>query len=250
MEKYTDFLLEKSMSKVIEHIKNHDCGVISAFRMWIDCEDHSKGLYSYKQNMARNLQLELKIRLKGYGYSKVSEIYIENYGSDSAIETSESSFFIVDLKDTNNLEKDLLTWGELYEQDSVLFFNNQNVSVAGDCTAELTGTNPSCKDAYPPYKKTIQYRNIEFGKIKQFMTGVSGKPFALSNDIDVIKEWSDVEKWKGNFSSGKGMESYANGDWHRLIDVGEVNQWTGNVLSGMGMQADANGDWRRLIEED
>jgi len=216
--KFEDFLLEKSMSRVIEHIKNHDCGVMSAFRTWIDCNKHELGKYSLEDNIARNKQLELKIKLKGYGYSKVNGVFIENYGSDSAIESEESSFFIVDLKDTHNLEKDLFMWGELYEQDSVLYFNQQKVTTAGDCTAELTGTNPLCKDAYPPYKKTVQYRNIEFDKFRQFMTKIGKKPFALSNDIDIIKEWANVEKWEGSFFSGKGMESYANGDWRRLIE--------------------------------
>ena len=217
--KFDDFLLEKSMSRVIEHIKNHDCGMITAFRNDKDCEDKSKGTYTPSENKARNKQLEIKLNLKKYGYSKVKGVYIENYGSEEAEECKEETFFVVDINDKKTLRDDLIKFGTEYEQDSILFIENGTMNRAGSCNAELIGTN-DCPNTYPGLGKIVTYKNIKIGNFNEFMTKVGNKPFYLSNDIENIKE------------------------------MGNVNQWSGHIISGLGMQADANGDWRKLIEEE
>ena len=44
----------------------------------------------------------------GYGITKVSGIYIENYGSDNEIKIKEESFIVFDIKNKKQLKTDLI----------------------------------------------------------------------------------------------------------------------------------------------
>ena len=57
------------------------------------------------------------------------------YGTDKAKEVGEHTYFIVDSEDTGNLEKDLRSLGEEFDQDSILFIPK------GGEKSTLFGTN-------------------------------------------------------------------------------------------------------------
>ena len=67
-------LEESSLSRIWQHNIEHDCGAITAFRKFTDC-DGSKGVVLSKEdNLKRNKLLTAKLLPKGYGVQQ-SPIY-------------------------------------------------------------------------------------------------------------------------------------------------------------------------------
>lgn len=172
--KLRNYLNESSLSRVRQHMLDHDTGTITAFRYARDCGDGE--VYTKKENKQRNKKLLAMLQTKGYSCTKVKGTYIENYGSDNAKEVGENVFFVVDINDTGKLEKDLRSFGEEFEQDSILFIPK------GSTKGELVGTN-HCEDSYPGYNKKITLKNPVFGTKGEFFTKVNGRPFILKENM-------------------------------------------------------------------
>ncbi len=182
-------LNETSLSRVREHMINHDTGVITAFRDALDCGKGEK--LSRKDNKARNKVLLANLRKEGYSVTKAKGSFIENYGTKDAKEVGESVFIVVDINDKGNLKEKLLELGEKFEQDSILFIPK------GGEEGYLIGTN-NCPDTYPGYHKAEKLKHPLFGKKGEFLTRVQGRPFILeesgyeiSNPNNVLGKWGN-----------------------------------------------------------
>lgn len=206
IRKYIDILAESGLSRVYAHTLKHDYGVITGERDRRDC---GKGdLYTAKENQARNNSLMFKLRAKGYAVTGARGSFIENYGSDQAKEVAENVFIVVDIKDHGNLEADLVSLGEEFDQDCILF------GKAG-ADSELIGTN-HCPNGYPGYHVRAAQGGALFGKTGQFMTRVSGRPFIFSEGVEAVtypvarfpteyrgmvlaagKHWTELLEYKG-----------------------------------------------------
>lgn len=169
-------LHESSLSRVWQHMQEHDAGTITAFRYARDCGEGEK--YTKFENLQRNKSLKAKLESKGYGVTVVKGSYIENYGSQNAIEVGEQVFLVVDIRDSGKLEKDLRTLGEEFEQDSILFVPK------GGKGGELIGTN-HCPNGYPGYNKRLKLNKTIFGEDGEFFTRVNGRPFTLKEEFEI-----------------------------------------------------------------
>ena len=173
MNKFKDFLVESSLNRLWEMSRKHDYGTITAHRSREDCG--TGAVIPMAEKKKRNASLTAKLLAKGYSVTGIKGSYIENYGSDNAIEVGERSFFVVDIADKKNLKETLLSLGELFEQDSIIF---GEAGKGGD----LIGTN-HCPDGYPGYGKTSVAGGAIFGKSGEFMSRVKGRPFVFSESL-------------------------------------------------------------------
>ena len=169
---------ESSLSRLLQHMQEHDTGTITAFRSTKDCtadDPYSpENIMTYKENRQRQKSLLLKLQNLGYDVTSVKGSYIENYGSDNAREVGESVFFVVDSDDKGTLKQDLMKLGEEFDQDSILYIPT------GGQKSILIGTN-HCPDAYPPYHETVEFNQRGLGKEGEFMTKVKGRPFVFES---------------------------------------------------------------------
>ena len=164
MKNYKEFvnLNESSLSRLYSKMEKHDTGTITAFRDG----------YTKKENNQRNKSLLAKIQAAGYGATIVKGSYIENFGTPEAEEVSESVFFVEDMNDNGNLKKKLMSFGESFDQDSVLFIPK------GGLNAILIGTNDA---EFPGFHKSVPFSKRSFGSAGEFMTKVKNRPFMFES---------------------------------------------------------------------
>ena len=213
-------LNESSLSRVVHHMNNHDCGVITAFRSKEGCAGPDDPEYSLEDNLKRNRQLQAKLQIKGYGVTKVDGSYIENFKTPNAKEVKEASFFVVDLKDTGKLEDDLRQLGEEYMQDSILFIPKREKGkiVKGSL---LIGTS-KCPESYPGYNKKIQFSDMTYGKNAEFMTKVSGRPFTFeSNFFEQTKNTHNYFS-VANIMGKMAMKKIAESNWRDIEAMTDI----------------------------
>tara|TARA_Y100000004_G_scaffold70980_1_gene79804 strand:- start:42 stop:677 length:636 start_codon:yes stop_codon:yes gene_type:complete len=178
-------LNESGLSRVYRHTREHDYGLITAFRYAPDCGEGTP--YTKRENMQRNTSLLAKLRAEGYSVTKIKGSYIENYGDKSLErEVGENSFLVIDINDKGNLKKTLMKLGEEFEQDSIIF------GLKGS-RADLIGTN-KCPKGYPGYHKIDPQGGALFGKTGEFMSRVKGRPFIFGEE-NIVEEHYGVCKF-------------------------------------------------------
>ena len=156
-------LRESSLSRIWRHTQEHQSGGITAFRPE----------FTKSENLARNKQMLAYLMNKGYSVTTVKGSYVENKGAPTERRTSETSFFVVDMKDSGNLEKDLIKLGKKYDQESVL------VVPKGGKNAYLVGTTKR-DNAWPDYGKKEVVGSSKFGRVAgEFLSTVRGRDFAF-----------------------------------------------------------------------
>lgn len=151
-------LSESSLNRVREAWKEHDTGTITGFRGFHDCGNGPR--ITKNENKGRNSVLRSMILAKGYGLTKVKGSWLEN-GTD---EVGEASYFVVDLKDTGNLKKDLISFGKKFDQDAITF-----AEANGDYYAISTNT---CPDSWPGFG--VIGKEERLGMPKFGKTGING----------------------------------------------------------------------------
>lgn len=179
---------ESSLSRLWKHNELHDCGAITAFRKYHNCGydvngdpcDDTPVELSTKEKTKRNLALASDIKKMGYNTTKIVGKYPEGGSS-----IKEVSYFVVDVNDTGNLEKDIKTLGEKYNQDSVLFI--QKGAIQNTAKAWLIGTNRCCNN----WLGFGQMEVFNKGKVGYdspvYTTYVNGRPFVFE-DIKLSDE--------------------------------------------------------------
>ena len=164
-------LIESSLSRLWKHTQDSDVGAITAFR-----GDNTKS-----QNKALNKKLMVLILRSGYGVTKVKGSYIEQYGSDQAREVGEESFFVVDNtgKNDGSLERDLIKFGNMFDQDSIL-------SIKVGATGVLIGTSKR-DNAFPSYNERFSVGTMKGGTGGEFFSRVKGRKFTFES-VDLVEE--------------------------------------------------------------
>jgi hypothetical protein len=190
MNKFGKVLNESSLTRIHSHIMKHDCAVITAFRnKLINCMSEDNGdKLNISDNKMRNKRLKSALLSLGYGVTSVKGTYIENYMSDNQVEVKEDSYFVVNLTDDPDFISHIKKLGEMFCQDSVMI-----VEQGGD-NNYLFGTN---KSDFPGYGEKIELGYFKPGIESEFMTKVSGRPFALEsfgdlqiNSKRIVKEFA------------------------------------------------------------
>jgi len=103
MKKLKDIIKESSLSRIWKHVTTHDSGTITAFRNRKECGKGEK--IFKKENKHNNVLLKSKLLSMGYGVTEIKGVYIENFKTPDAIAVKETSYIVVDLKDTGKLGK-------------------------------------------------------------------------------------------------------------------------------------------------
>jgi hypothetical protein len=173
MKILNELLNESSLSRLYNFTRKHDFGTITAFRDARECGEGTP--YTYKENMKRNAMLFSLLRAKQYSITSIRGSYIENYGSENAKEVSENSFIVIDINDRGDLKETLMSLGEKFEQDSIIF------GKAGE-KGILIGTS-ECPHAYPGYHIEEPQGGAIFGQSGEFMSRVRGRPFVFTESI-------------------------------------------------------------------
>jgi hypothetical protein len=171
---FKNFLNESSLSRIWKQTSEHESGTISAFRFAEDCGNGNE--FSTKENKARSSKLKAKLLKLGYGVTKIDGTYIENYNTPNAKEVKEEPFIVIDIKDSGNLKKDLITLGQKFDQDSVTFS-----LPSGEYFLISSNT---CPEGYPGNGKVgveVKLGKPLFGKNGEFHSKVNGRPFVFEN---------------------------------------------------------------------
>ena len=194
-ENWNKFLMtESGLSRVLHHIENHDCAILSAYRN--DPKDNSKcnpGSVDETDEEGKTLEInkrrarDLKAIFLSmdYGVTRVDGSYIENFEQSDAIEVKEDSIFVVNLNDDPEFTRNVAEMGEKFCQDSVLIIPKDEEE------AYLVGTN---KSEYPGYNSQESVGKLVMGKESEFMTRVKGRPFTFTEGLEVYKDLSRMEK--------------------------------------------------------
>jgi hypothetical protein len=157
---------ESNLSRIWQHISNHDCAIITAFR----------GSYPKNQNLERNKKLKGSLLEVGCGVTATDGSFIEGYGSPKEREVKENSFFVVNLKSDPNFIGRIIKLGKYFEQDSVL------IKEKGNENAYLYGTNDS---DFPGLDQKLPVGTFKGGEKSQFMTKIRNRPFIFSEVTDL-----------------------------------------------------------------
>ena len=174
---FKKYLQESSLSRLWRHNEKHDCGAMTAFRTAADCGEGEK--YTKADNKKRNKSLLAKIKSKGYGATTLKGKYPEG-----GKEAKEISYFIVDLEDGGNLEKDMKKFGEEFEQDSILYVPKG--AIQNKSKAHLIGTN-HCKNNWLGYHRKEIFNKGKMGYDSPIYTSyVNGRPFIFEEVGDEI----------------------------------------------------------------
>lgn len=177
LKEWNEFLLlEKSISRTLQHMQGHDTAFVTAYRN--DPTDFTKCMPSHSQNpdnKERNKELKSSLLQNGYGITSVMGSYIEDFGTKAAKEVKEHSFFVVNLQDDEGFRDEIFKLSEFYCQDSFLFVNK------GGQEAFLVGTN---KGDFPGYGKEVSQGPFVGGKEAEFMSRVGQRPVHFQEGLE------------------------------------------------------------------
>jgi hypothetical protein len=190
LSEWNKFILqETSMSRVYEHILNHDTAFITAFRG--NTEDTTKcrpGHSKTLKNTERNRQLKAALWQKGYGVTAVAGTYIEDFDTPAAQEVKEDSYFVVNLKDDPEFKQIVSGLSKHFCQDSFLFVPR------GGEESFLIGTNDV---DFPGYGNKNETGSFLGGQEGEFMTrvGKSKRPIKFAEGLETKKKMQNNTKY-------------------------------------------------------
>ena len=195
MENWNRYLLKESgLSRIHQHIEEHNCAILTAFRN--DPKDMSKCVKgsiddadqegnTKALNKRRNRGLKAILFGFDYGVTAVDGSYIENFEQPDQIEVKEDSLFVVNLNDDPDFVRNVQEMAEKFCQDSVIVIPH------GGKGAYLYGTNNS---EFPGYGEKVEVGNLKMGKEAEFMTRVNKRPFTFGEGLETYKDLSRLEK--------------------------------------------------------
>lgn len=163
---------ETSLSRIYEHMNNHDIAILTAFRNQnslckIKNNDPQDKVYNKQENLERNRELFNDLKSNNYSITKAKGSYVENYGNNIEANkpVTENSYLVVNIKDNPDFKNNIINLGIKYCQDSVLFKDK------GNDEAYLIGTNNSQDIGYGKKYNIGKWHP----KVKsEFFTGLGG----------------------------------------------------------------------------
>ena len=190
LKNWRGFLNESSLSRMHQHIMEHDCAILTAYRNDISdmsaCTANANEPDEGETNKSRNRDLKATLLSMGIGVTKVDGSYIEDFDTPKAVEVSEASLFCVNLKGDKNFAATIQRLGEKYCQDSVLIIPK------GGQGAYLFGTNNS---EFPGYGNKVVVGDIDFGgEESEFMTKIRNQPFTFKFESATLETYQDLSR--------------------------------------------------------
>lgn len=155
-------LTESSLSRLWQKHKDYDAGTITAYR----------GERTNSENRSLNAKLKSALLGGGYSVTEIDGVYTENYGTKDARDVKERAFIVFDHKKSGKLYADLKRLGEMYDQDSITFWDVKKKQY------KIIGTSKR-DTAYPKYRQEIVLGKPMFGVDGEFHSKISGRPFVF-----------------------------------------------------------------------
>ena len=190
---------ESSLNRIISWMNKYDIACISAFRDAFEnatpntLDDRKVKMDGYKytreEKEERNRKLKASLLAYGYGVTSINGNYIENFGTIKAREVGEKSFFVVNIHNDENFEKNIFALSEYYNQDCFLY------KPKGSNVAYNIGTNTG---DYPGYGKADCIGNLHISIDSEFLSRVGNASFAFSKEPNTTQD-----KRNYNFNSRK-----------------------------------------------
>ena len=204
------------MNRIGSAWTDHDTGIITAFRDKTECGEGNQ--YTKRQNTGKNSILCSKLLKRGYGVTKIKGYWINNRGE----EVSEASYFVVDIKDSGKLLKDLIDLGKDFEQDAVTYSEKES-----DYYAISTNV---CVKSWPGFGRVGVKEKLGIPKFSK--TGING--FSRVNNRSFVVEVYDLIT-RSDFgpTSLRSIERIDDKDWREIIfndDLGEID-WRDIIFS-------------------
>lgn len=183
------YITETSLNRLYQKTQDHAVGTITAFR----------GDQTYAVNRENNQRLLAWLLNRGYSVTKIKGSYIEQFGTDTEKEVSEESFFVVNPAqgdDHGQLEADLISLGQAFDQDSIMSYRYRDAPT-------LVGTSAR-EDSFPGQGRRQAYPNTEWGhSTGPFFSRVKGRQFSFAeatecaypgtiNGVRVMKEYAQT----------------------------------------------------------
>jgi len=189
-----NILSESGLSRIQQHVLEHDCAIITAFRKdptdRTMCVDETPIEVAPKAkpidiNKINNRDLKAVLLGSGFGVTKVEGSYIEGFKTPQAVEVKEDSLFVVNLKDDPGFVSKIASLGEKYCQDSVLILPKGGKGVC------LLGTN---KAEFPGYGNEISLGDLTMGKEAEFMTRIKNRPFIVGEQLETYESLPRLQR--------------------------------------------------------
>ena len=159
-------LHESSLSRIWQHSKDSNIGMLTAYR----------GEFDVKQNEKRNRELTGIIRSEGFGFIPVTGYYIENQGQEDEQKVEEKSFVVISSpNDGGKLKNFLIRMGNKFNQDSIIYKDSS------DENAKLIGTTAG---RWPGKDVEVLAGKFKPQTIGQFYTKMKGhRTFAFESAV-------------------------------------------------------------------
>jgi hypothetical protein len=191
-----EVIQESSLSRIHQHVSEHDCAIITAFRG--DPSDHSSCIHdntpsSYQAdnlqkldiNKLNNRDLKATLLKLGYGVTAVDGTFVEKFDTPDAIEVKEDSLFVVNLQDDPSFYDQIKVLGKKYCQDSIL------VVPQGGKDVKLYGTNNS---QFPGLDQEVSVGDMKYGRSAEFMTKVRNRPISTNEGLETYSKLPRLQK--------------------------------------------------------
>jgi len=169
-------LNESSLTRIRQHILNHDITTISAWRDKNEnCVEYREGaernkIFTREEKNERNLELSSALLKKRYGVT-----YIRGISQEGKQIVQENSYLVVNLNNDEKFIDNVKKLGQYYCQDSVLIKekNNENAYLIGTNNFHRLGLN----------KKQILGK-FHPGIENELMSKIHGRPFYFGENVD------------------------------------------------------------------
>ena len=192
---YNNELNEKSLNRMMLWLNKCDCAFITAFKYkLIDIANPDKTYYgpndnwtdkkifTHEENREKNKLLKAELLNLKYGVTTVKGVYPEEMNNES----SEESFFVVNIFNDPNFLNNLLSLAEYFNQDSIYYKPKDKTY------GYLIGTNGA---TYPGYHKKGDESKLKPGSASNFMSRIGNKAFSFipNNALKVNNRKEGIE---------------------------------------------------------
>lgn len=190
-----EVIQESSLSRIHQHVSEHDCAIITAFRG--DPADHGncvhdapatyqgENLKTLDINKLNNRDLKAVLLKLGFGVTAVDGTFVENFDTPDAVEVKEDSLFVVNLNDDPSFYDQIKLLGKKYCQDSVL------IVPQGGKDVKLYGTNNS---QFPGLDQEIPVGNMKYGRSAEFMTKIRNRPISTNEGLETYSKLPRLQR--------------------------------------------------------
>lgn len=209
---------ESSINRIAQWIYSHDIAILTAYRDTfanatkntlddrpdeLKKEDEKNGItdpskkkpytYTTSEKQDRNRDLDSTLLRLGYGVTKISGNYIENYKDDNEREVpDEASFFVVNLHDDPNFYNNIFKLSEYYNQNCFIYKpKNRDIAYS-------VGTNTANNPGYNRKKNVGKFRidvvSQELSRYGNFNTRKNARINNQKNQTPItLDEWSKLQ---------------------------------------------------------